>query len=76
MLATPSPAFSPTCSRHAQPRVSQAHRPTGSTLEARTRAWVEQRYGRPLAELDAGSLLACVDALSRGLHRRNGALAA
>ena len=44
--------------------------------EARTRAWVEQRYGRPLAELDAGSLLACVDALSRGLHRRNGARAA
>ena len=44
--------------------------------EARTRAWVEQRYGRPLAELDAESLLACVDALSRGLHRRNGARAA
>ena len=44
--------------------------------EERTRAWVEQRYGRPLAELDAGSLLACVDALSRGLHRRNGAQAA
>ena len=44
--------------------------------EARTRAWVEQRYGRPLAELDAPSLLACVDALSRGLHRRNGARAA
>ncbi len=44
--------------------------------EERTRAWVEQRYGRPLAELDAGSLLACVDALSRGLHRRNGARAA
>ena len=44
--------------------------------EARTRAWVEQRYGRPLAELDAPSLLTCVDALSRGLHRRNGARAA
>ncbi len=44
--------------------------------EERTRAWVEQRYGRPLAELDAPSLLACVEALSRGLHRRNGARAA
>ena len=44
--------------------------------EARTRAWVEQRYGRPLAQLDAQALLACVDALSRGLHRRNGQRAA
>ena len=44
--------------------------------EVRTRAWVEQRYGRPLSELDAPSLLACVDALTRGLHRRNGARAA
>ncbi len=44
--------------------------------EARTRSWVEQRYGRPLAELGGGSLLACVDALTRGLHRRNGARAA
>ena len=44
--------------------------------ETRTQSWVEQRYGRPLAELDASSLLACVDALTRGLHRRNGARAA
>lgn len=44
--------------------------------EARTRAWVERRYGRPLSELDAPQLLACVDALSRGLGRRNGATAA
>ena len=44
--------------------------------EARTRAWVEQRYGRPLAQLDAQALLACVDALSRGLHRRSGQRAA
>ena len=44
--------------------------------EARTRAWVEQRYGRPLAELDSPQLLACLDALSRGLARRNGARAA
>ncbi len=36
--------------------------------EARTHRWVEQRYGRPLAQLDGGSLLACVDALTRGLH--------
>ncbi len=48
----------------------------GGADEARTRAWVEQRYGRPLAELDAQALLACIDALSRGLHRRNGARAA
>jgi len=44
--------------------------------EARTRAWVEQRYGRPLAELDAQALVACIDALSRGLHRRSGPRAA
>ncbi len=44
--------------------------------EVRTRAWVEQRYGRPLAELDAQALVACIDALSRGLHRRSGPRAA
>ncbi len=44
--------------------------------EARTRAWVEQRYGRPLAELDAQELVACIDALSRGLQRRSGPRAA
>jgi len=44
--------------------------------EARTESWVERRYGRPLAELDAPSLAAAVDALSRGLHRRNGQRAA
>ena len=44
--------------------------------EARTESWVERRYGRPLAELDAPQLLAAVEALSRGLHRRNGAQAA
>ena len=44
--------------------------------ESRTESWVERRYGRPLAELDAQALLACVDALSRGLGRRNGARAA
>ena len=44
--------------------------------ESRTESWVERRYGRPLAELDAQALLACVDALSRGLDRRNGSRAA
>ena len=44
--------------------------------ETRTRAWIEQRYGRPLESLTAQPLLAAVDALSRGLHRRNGAQAA
>ncbi len=44
--------------------------------ESRTESWVERRYGRPLAELDAQALLACLDALSRGLDRRNGARAA
>ncbi len=44
--------------------------------EARTESWVERRYGRPLAELDAPSLAAAVDVLSRGLHRRSGPRAA
>ena len=49
---------------------------TAGSDETRTRDWVEQRFGRPLAELDAASLLACIDTLMRGLHRRNGARAA
>ena len=44
--------------------------------EMRTRAWIEKRYGRPLDALTGQSLLDAVDALSRGLHRRNGARAA
>ena len=43
--------------------------------ETRTRAWVEQRYGRPLDALEGQPLLDAVDALARGLHRRNGARA-
>ena len=71
-LAGEAPAEAPAVLRR---RVLEIAASAGSD-EARTRAWVEQRYGRPLAELDARSLLACVDALSRGLHRRNGARAA
>lgn len=56
-------------------RVLEIARSAGSD-EARTESWVERRYGRPLAELDAEALLACVDALSRGLHRRDGSRAA
>ena len=44
--------------------------------ETRTESWVERRYGRPLSDLDAPQLLACLDALSRGLSRRNGTRAA
>jgi DNA recombination protein Rad52 len=40
--------------------------------EARIREWVAQRYGRPLEELEARSLLNAVTLLSRGLERRNG----
>lgn len=56
-------------------RVLEIARSAGSD-EARTESWVERRYGRPLAELDAEALLSCVDALSRGLHRRDGSRAA
>ncbi|MYH40385.1 MAG: hypothetical protein F4150_01055 [Chloroflexi bacterium] len=56
-------------------RVLEIARSAGSD-EARTESWVERRYGRPLAELDAPQLLSAVEALSRGLHRRNGAQAA
>ena len=56
-------------------RVIEIARTAGSD-EARTESWVERRYGRPLAELDAPQLLSAVEALSRGLHRRNGAQAA
>ena len=56
-------------------RVIEIARSAGSD-EARTESWVERRYGRPLAELDAEALLSCVDALARGLHRRNGSRAA
>ena len=56
-------------------RVLEIAQSAGSD-EARTESWVERRYGRPLAELDAEALLSCVDALSRGLHRRNGSRAA
>ena len=44
--------------------------------ESQTESWVARRYGRPLSELDAQALLACVDALSRGLARRGGGRAA
>ncbi len=44
--------------------------------EERTREWIARRYGCSLDELDGRRLLAAVDALSRGLHRRNGARAA
>jgi DNA repair and recombination protein RAD52 len=44
--------------------------------ETRTREWIAQRYGRPLDELEGRPLVNAVDALSRGLHRRNGAQAA
>ncbi len=44
--------------------------------EERTRDWITRRYGCSLDELDGRRLLAAVDALSRGLHRRNGARAA
>ncbi len=71
-LASEAPSEAPAVLRR---RVLEIAASAGSD-EARTRAWVEQRYGRPLSELDAGSLLACVDALSRGLHHRNGARAA
>lgn len=39
--------------------------------EARTRDWVAQRYGLPLEELGGQPLLHAVQALTRGLHRRN-----
>ncbi len=38
--------------------------------EARTREWVAQRYGAPLDELDAGSLLHALRTFTRGLDRR------
>lgn len=41
------------------------------TDEAQIRAWVTQRYGRPLEELDARSLLHAVRACSRALERRH-----
>ena len=56
-------------------RVLEIAQSAGSD-EARTESWVERRYGRPLAELDAEALLSCVDALARGLHRRDGSRAA
>ena len=74
------PAVAPGGASGARPedlrrRVLEIARSAGSD-EARTESWVERRYGRPLAELDAEALLSCVDALSRGLHRRDGSRAA